>query len=55
MLKIAIMFISISLALTFIGQLTETFSEEKKTTDLVETIWDALILLAWAFVVKTLT
>ena len=55
MLTIVILFISISLALSFLGELTETFSEHRKKTDYIETVWNALLLLAWAYVVKTLT
>lgn len=55
MTTVVILFISISLALAFLGELTETFSSERKTTDYMETIWNALLLLAWAYIVRRLT
>ena len=55
MLTIVILFISISLALSFIGQLVETFASKPAPSDYIETIWNALLLLAWAYIIKTLT
>lgn len=55
MLTVVILFISISLALSFLGELTGTFSEHHKKTDYIETVWNALLLLAWAYVIRRLT
>lgn len=55
MTTIAVLFISISLALSFLGELTETFSEHRKKTDYIETIWNALLLLAWAYVARRIS
>ena len=52
MTTIAVFFISISLALSFLGELTETFSNKSNKTAYIETIWNALLLLAWAYIAR---
>lgn len=54
LLNLAILFITISILIQIAGSFISTIGKDSKPTDYLETIWDTLILLAWAVVIKNL-
>ena len=54
MLNVCVWFLAISLAIQFLGGFAETVKENVKATDYVETLWNALALLAFGIIVQNL-
>ena len=54
MLNVCVWFLAISLAIQFLGGFAETVKENVKATDYVETLWNALALLAFGVIIQNL-
>ena len=54
LLNLAILFISITIVIQFFGSFVDVIQGDAQATDFIETIWNALVLLAWGIIIRNL-
>ena len=54
MVNACVWFLAISLIIQFLGGFAETVKEKAKATDYIDTIWNALVLLAFGVILRSI-
>ena len=54
MVNACVWFVALSLGIQFLGGFAETVKEKAKATDYIETLWNALIMLAFGIILRDL-
>ena len=54
MVNVCVWFVVLSLGIQFLGGFAEVTKEKAKATDYIETLWNALVMLAFGVILRDL-